>query len=282
MKAHVAASVLLSAATLCVCADQVTVDCPLRILVTGTNAAVFWQLPTECATNLTLQSAGEPSGPWTTIPGVAQPFVVANPATPQFFRTELLLPPGCPNASQMAQSIRTFAFTSKTNLNPATEFDIRIEPVRGLWDGLGVQVLIVRYLAAGEEFNRQACILHEATVRTVGQSTGGYGLMTGLVKGQSFYFTYSWGSGMHRSHLGKLRIVHGELTIWDSGGFLNQDLFLSRQADETIAVESGTFESFNGWLKSADFGRIDETDPAVTKVVGLDGSTLALFTLVNP
>jgi hypothetical protein len=82
-----------------------------------------------------------------------------------------------------------------------------------------------------------------AAVKTLGVSFGGYGLMSGLVQGESFYFTYSWGSGIHRSHVGKLQIVNDEVKFWDSGGFFNLDLFLSRRTDGEIAVVSGRFES---------------------------------------
>ena len=89
----------------------------------------------------------------------------------------------------MAQSVRAFAFSADPQLNPESEFDIRIEPIRGLWEGLQVQVTVVRCIAGGQEFSRFACVLHQGVVRTLGTSLGGYGLMSGLVHGESFYFT---------------------------------------------------------------------------------------------
>jgi hypothetical protein len=281
MKTHLAACAWLSVATLSAWADQVTVDCPLRIVRTDTNVAVFWQLPAECSTNLVLQSAADLSGPWSTIPGATDPFVPPTSMTQQVFRPALMLPTGCSNALQIAHLIRTFAFSANTNLNPATEFDIQIEPIRDLWDSLAVQVMIVREAVRGGEFNRFACIIHDGTVRAIGQSIGGYGLMSGLVQGQSFYFTYSFGSGVHRSHVGKLQIENGEVKVWDTGGFVNQDLFL-RRTNTAVTVESGRFESFNGWQDLGDFGWIDESDPAATTLVGTNGNVLAVFSPVSP
>ncbi len=84
-------------------ADKVTVDCPLRIARDGSNVVVVWQIPAECDTNLTLQSASGLSGPWSTIPAAAHPFIPDTGATNQFFRAELVLPVGAPTASEIAQ-----------------------------------------------------------------------------------------------------------------------------------------------------------------------------------
>ncbi len=167
-------------------------------------------------------------------------------------------------------------------MNPETEFDIRIEPIAAIWEGLRIQVLVVRCGLDGQTPNQFACVVYQGTVKTLGASIGGYGLMSGLAQGQSFYFTYSWGSGVHRSHAGKLQIVNGAVQLWDSGGFLNVDLFLSRRPNGDVAVESGKFESFNGWGQPAEYARIDESDPSNTKLVALDGSVLAIFTPVTP
>jgi len=277
----VAVGTLLSGGALSTSADQVSVDPPLSILGTGTNVPVFWQLSTECATNLILKSAPDPSGNWSSITGAAQPFIPANPTSNQVFRTEFILPVGCSNASQIAQLVRSFYASSHTNLNPATEFDVRIEPVRDLWETLGVQVMMVRSMVGGQEGNRFGCVLYDGTVNELGHSFGGYGLMSGLVKGQSFYFTYSFGSGMHRSQVGKLQIVDGAVKLWAAGDFLSRDLFM-RRTDTEIAIETGIFLDFNGWTEPGEFGWIDESDPVATKVMGLDGGVLSVFLPVNP
>jgi hypothetical protein len=120
------------------------------------------------------------------MPDPAQPSsLVANKGNSGFFRAELVLPAGSANASEIARSVRDFAFSSNPQLNPATQFDIRIEPVRGLWEALQTQVVDVRYLGDGQEFNRFACVLHNGSVKTLGVSFGGYGLMSGLMQVQN-------------------------------------------------------------------------------------------------
>jgi hypothetical protein len=180
-------SVWLGAVAARVLADQVTVDCRLRILREGTNAVVFWQLPPEDGQELVLQSASSVGGPWIAVTNAAQPFtVLLNEGKDQFFRTVLVMPVGSANASQIAQWIRDFAFSSIPQL------------------------------------------------------------------------------------------------FWNSGGFPNVDLFLSRRPDGEIAVVSGEFEGFNRWLEPKDYGQIDETDPLVTKLMGLDGSVLATLLPTDP
>lgn len=263
-------------------ADQVRVNSALKILREGANLAVYWQLPAECDTNLTLQWASDPSGPWSVIAGAGQPFVpLENWRSNGFYRVELPLPAGSSNASQIAQSVRAFAFASNPQLNPLTRFDIRLEPIRGLWEALQIQVAEVWCGLEGQQVNPFACVIYHGAVKVLGSSFGGYGLMSGLLQGEGFYFTYSWGSGIHRSHLGKLQIVNGEVKLWDTGGFNSLDLFFSRRVNGEIVVEAGRYEGFNAWQQPVSYGRIDESDPASTKLVGADGSVLATFTPVG-
>lgn len=281
--AILASSFLLGESGFDACADEVFVDSHPKILREGTNAVLFWRLPAECGDWLYLESAPAPNGPWSRMSDPEEPLTVAaGQGADRFFRTELLMPTGAPGALQIAQSVRGFALSSNPDLNPATQFDIRIEPVRGLWEVMQIQAVDVRYLVNGEEFNRFSGVLYSGSVRALGQSFGGYGLMSGLVQGSSFYFTYSWGSGIHRSHVGKLQVVNGDLQVWDSGGFFDVDLFLSRRGNGQIAIVSGKFESFNQWMQSSEYAQVDETDVAATKLIGLDGTVLATLLPIGP
>lgn len=269
-------------------ADQVYVDSPLRIQNTGTNTVVHWQLPTECSTNLVLQCASDPGGPWTTITNAPEPFVVANP-TNRFYRTSFALPGGGPDEAEIIQLVRDYAFSSISNLNPSIQFDIRIEPVRDLWEELGVQVCFV--FKQGSNTPKFSCFIHEGAVmspyRWPFDHLGGGGLRSGFVHGESFYYTYAEGSGILYALVGKLQIVNGKMKTWHTDGITNDAwwlrLYLSRENDGSISVKSGRpwtqggFESFNWWYDSEDFGWIDESDSESTKLRGMDGSVIATF-----
>jgi len=142
--------------------------------------------------------------------------------------------------------------------------------------------VVVRESLDDQFGNTYACVLHEGKAQGLGQSFGGWGLLSGLMQGETFYFTYSQGSGRHRSHVGKLQLVDNAVKLWDAGGFYELDLFLSRQPDGHIVVVSGVFEAFNRYAKSADYARIDKTDPSATKLIGLDGGVLATLLPVGP
>lgn len=263
-------------------ADQVAVDCSLNICRNATNAIVSWQFPPECGTNLYLQVAPNAGGSWSRLTNPAQPLVFPlSQGGSELVRVIWDLPEGSPNASQIDEQFRNFAFSTWTNMDPATQFNIRVEPVQGLWETMQIQLMIVPEFSSW--LYRYPCLLHNGKVQTIGICIGGYGLMSGLVQGTNFYYTYSWGSGIHRSQVGKAQIVDGQVNFWETTGFwaAGPDLFLSRRSDGKIAVVSGTFEGFNVCQKPADYGLIDETDPANTKVIDLNSNILSIMTPVT-
>lgn len=279
--ALLAAGAWLGGIAPCAWADQVVVDCRLGIVRRDATLNLSWHLPLESSANLFLQSASSPSGPWSTISNAQEPFELAPTLSKDsFFRAGMALPSGSPDAAQIAQSVRAFAFASNPGLNPSAQFEIRLAPVRGLWETMQIQVANVRCLSAdGQLFNQFACVLRGGALQTLGRSVGGHGLMSGLVRDDTFYFTYSWGSGVHRSHVGKLQIVNSEAKFWDSGalfgGLLFRDVFVSRRPDGEIALFKGSFQSFNRWQLPVEVGVIDRSDPAAPKIVDLDGGVLA-------
>jgi hypothetical protein len=89
----------------------------------------------------------------------------------------------------------------------------------------------------------------------------------------TYGYTHSWGSGLHRSVIGRMTISKGKILKIESVGFAFADLFV-RWVDNEIQVEKGTFVEFNSW--SGDrIGRIK-----------INGSSLILMgddgRVVNP
>ena len=82
--------------------------------------------------------------------------------------------------------------------------------------------------------------------------------MSGYVDDDVFYFTYAWGSGMIRSHLGAIRIVDCDIQSIDSGGII--DPLLVTKSGDDVVLEVGQLESFNNWSESQYFGEVVLTD----------------------
>ena len=181
-----------------------------------------------------------------------------------------------PNAEQVQRLVRDFAFAFNPDLNTNTVFKIRKLPVDGLWESMRLQVFDVAYtLKDVEWFNGFVGVYHDGKITSLAPSVGGYGLMSGLMSDGDFYYTYSWGSGIHRSHVAKLRVVDGKLKSWDSGGFEGEDFFVTEDAKGKVRVLSGEFKEFNRWEAAKDIGSVGMTNTPQLQIIGLKGEVIA-------
>jgi hypothetical protein len=180
-----------------------------------------------------------------------------------------------PNAEQVQRLVRDCAFAFSPNLNTNTVFEIRKLAVDGLWESMRLQVFDVAYtLKDVEWFNGFVGVYHNGKIASLAPSVGGYGLMSGLINSGEFYYTYSWGSGIHRSHVAKLRIADGKLKSTDSGGFEGQDLFVVADSGGKVRVVSGDFKEFNRWEKGKDIGFIGMTNSSALQIIGPKGGVV--------
>lgn len=154
-----------------------------------------------------------------------------------------------------------------------------------LWEKLRIAVFEVR--VPGQPPDEAAVgFYHDGEIEWV-PDFGGYGFMSGVVIGESFYYTYSWGSGIHRSHIAMIRRVNGKLEHWGSGGFTDWngdlgwhtawDLFVIRGADEKPTVVVGMIERFNKWTNVAVLGTLKEADDHTLQVIDGKGGVIKPF-----
>jgi hypothetical protein len=174
--------------------------------------------------------------------------------------------------------VQKFILKEKPNLNPAAQFKIEEIKVDQLWDKLQTQLFLVRLIVGESEFNSYTLLCRKGEFRHFVATFGGDGLMSGVVVDDAFYYTYSFGSGIHRSHLGKLTVVKDELRTRETGGFIDRDLFVKKTGDK-LAVEAaaffdGSFKAFNSWTSAKPFGTIREEADSL-QIIGLDGKPLA-------
>lgn len=154
----------------------------------------------------------------------------------------------------LAPLVREYAFREKPNLNPSTQFKIEEYRVEGLEEALKIQLFLVRYMSHdSRQFNEGLLIYRDGKLMPFASTFGGQGLMSAVVSEDVLYYTYSFGSGMHRSHVGLLSIDGEKMRILESGGSLSTDLFV-RKVEGGIQVEAGRFDGFNSWKPARRIG----------------------------
>ena len=154
----------------------------------------------------------------------------------------------------LAPLVRERAFRDQPELNPETVFKIKEYDVENLWEALKIQILLVRYKSPqGESFNERLLACHDRKLTPFACALGGHGLMSAVMVGDDLYYTFSWGSGIHRSQIGRLSADGAGLTINESGGYEDVDLFVHK-ADNRVQVEEGRFIDFNSWESGRTFG----------------------------
>jgi hypothetical protein len=152
--------------------------------------------------------------------------------------------------------VNDWAYSNNPDLTGDVEFDITEYDVPDLWETLRVQLFSADYVSAdGQRFNSGLWAYYQGVLYPFGSTMGGHGLMSGVLQGDAFYYSYSWGSGIHRSVLGKLTIGEAGPEFVESGGFSSRDLFLA-QGDDEIAVEDGTYRGYDDWMAAEPFGTL--------------------------
>lgn len=160
--------------------------------------------------------------------------------------------------------VRERAFREQPDLQAQTRFLIEEYEIPGLWDAMTIQLLRVRYLAPdGSQFHEALLVRHEAKLTPFAETFGGHGLLSAALAEDGLYYSYSWGSGQSRSHVGRISRAGSGITIIRSDGYPNVDLFVKRK-DGRLSVESGRFLGFNRWDRAEPVGGLQAGDGSIT------------------
>lgn len=99
--------------------------------------------------------------------------------------------------------VRDLIFIEKPTMNPTAQFPLKDITTKAVWDRLGAQVFqVTEGVQACESF-----FIKAKKVYRIGQGFGGHGVTSMAVADpdvngrDKLIFTYSWGSGIHRSHV---------------------------------------------------------------------------------
>jgi hypothetical protein len=189
-----------------------------------------------------------------------------------------------PPSGQVEALVRQFVLSSAPKRDRPLELEVTNFDVKRLWEEMKLQVFDVQYghKSPGHRDRQHSgdgfiALYHRGRIVSLSSLFGGLGLMSGVVCKSVFYFTYSWGSGIHRYHVGMLEIVNGELVRRDSGGFEANDLidvFVAGDSHDNVALYSGQFKRFNEWSDAKSFGTIQTQGANRLGIIGNDGQQI--------
>jgi hypothetical protein len=108
--------------------------------------------------------------------------------------------------------VREYIFAEKPKMNPTAQFPLKDITTKDVWDRLGVQVFKV---TEGVQ-NLETFVIRNDKVFRIGNGFGGRGVTSLAVADLSgggqdkLVYAYSWGSGVHRSHVGVFDVLAKE------------------------------------------------------------------------
>lgn len=160
--------------------------------------------------------------------------------------------------------VTEWARTDSPDLGSDVEFDVAELEVAALWEELHAQLFFAGFVSSdGRRFREQAFVYFDGALFPFAETFGGFGLMSGTVEGGALYYSYSFGSGVTRSVLGRLTIQEGRPHFSETGGFSDLDLFLESEG-EGVQIEAGQLVGFNDWSDGAPWGTLVVRDGALT------------------
>jgi hypothetical protein len=150
--------------------------------------------------------------------------------------------------------------TAEPNLATGVTFDVHELAIAGLWDAMQTQLFTVDFLSQdGTQFRNGAFVVRNCTVVVPSDNWGTAGVRfeSGVMQGGALYYTYSFGSGILRSMVGKLALQNGALVATEVGGYSMQLLFVLA-VGSGVVVEAGSYVGFNDWSSPVAFGTVSE------------------------
>jgi hypothetical protein len=156
--------------------------------------------------------------------------------------------------------------TANPDLASDTTFAVTELSVAGLWEALNVQLFHVSFVGADSQpFREEFYARHGSDLELLVGNGGAYGLSSATVSDDALYYSYAFGSGLVRSHIGRLRVRDCVLERVESGGYAPSGgpslLFVKASGDlltraGAVVAEAGVYDAFNSWHAEVWFGTV--------------------------
>lgn len=121
---------------------------------------------------------------------------------------------------------------------------------------------IFKYNSSTESF-----IMYDGEIYSVGTCFGGLGItsmaLADLDEDETYelYYTFSWGSGLHRSYVGYFEPINKKIHVFEDDVLLNSDMILTANNSGDLCVNSATLDMddfVNFTIRAQDFiGTLD-------------------------
>lgn len=188
-------------------------------------------------------STHAPTDPALAACGLAAPSMTGEPAEvqpPSGGDLDINTPDGVARRTpdEAAELIRNYLLNQKPDLDPAVPLSVEEIPLEQAWAHLRVQIFRV----TEGPFANESYLIGGDIVLQLDTATGGQGL-TSLEVGNldqdemaELYFTYSFGSGIHQSHIAMYAPAYDEARIFEAKAIYHGDLGLFKENISTIGV----------------------------------------------
>ena len=160
---------------------------------------------------------------------------------------------------QATTLVRAEIFERQPGMNPQVQAPLLELSTDELWERLSAQLFqVTEGVREGSTY-----LLFDGSVEPLGESFGGHGVMSCCVTdldadgSPELVYSYSWGSGIHRSQLAVARIVAGRFLVEEPHLAFGGDLFVRKVSNTRVVVESGGYEGrFGAWTREAVLGTL--------------------------
>jgi hypothetical protein len=96
------------------------------------------------------------------------------------------------------------------------------------------------------------------------------------MKRNAFYYSYSYGSGLIRSHVGRLSIINNAIVLQETGGYVSKYLFVQKPIGGLITVCVSPLPKMSGssGIRAVRFGFLKETATSIV-IIGANRKEIA-------
>jgi hypothetical protein len=173
--------------------------------------------------------------------------------------------------------VRDWVFNANPHMNPSAELPLEEITTDEIWRRLSIQLFRLH----SDFLGPSTYAIADSEIHVLGTSFGGYGVThmevtdLDLDGNLELTYTYSWGSGIHRSHIAVYlprqtppESIYGDLVYYHG------DLILAKYADHEVVVEAGYYD----WQRDIF---VSQASLGAVSLVSIDGEQQVVVDLCD-